>query len=234
LDIYLSENKLDAKFVTNDGQILDQFSIEKIAKKKVIERISDTTDTNTGIMQVSDKKSDEAKSLAKPAQDDKSAITFKLDEDAASNTNTRPLAQDGKPSITFKLDEEATAASTNSKLDILAGQEDQEVKPAVTTKLDDSPPADDKSMLLSEEQVKQEQVKPAVTTKHDDSPPADDKLSLREETSGKDKSATLNDNSGKSNVEELGTEISSNVVSNENSEERTDNTNLRDPFTSLN
>ena len=37
----------------------------------------------------------------------------------------------------------------------------------MTTKIDDSPPtdADDKPMLLSEEQVKQEQqVKPAVTT----------------------------------------------------------------------
>jgi hypothetical protein len=91
-------------------------------------------------------------------------------------------------------------------------------------------------MLLSEEQVKQEQVKPAMTTKLDDSPPADDKpISLSEEISGKDKSATLSDNAGKSNVKELGTEISSNnVVSNENSEERTDNTNLRDPFSSLN
>jgi hypothetical protein len=261
LDIYLSENKLDAKFVTNDGQVLDQFSISKTAKKKVIERISDTMDTNTGTLQVSDKEFNEAKPLVNPAQGDKPAITFKLDEDAASNKakplaqgeNGKPsitfkfdeeataantnakLAQDGKPSITFKFDEEATVTSTNSKADPLAGQEIQEVKPAVTTKLDDSPPKDNKPMLLSEEQVKQEQVKPAVTTKLDDSPPKDNKpISLSKETSGKDKSAMLSDNAGKSRVKELGTEGSNNDLSDEDSEGKTVSTNLNDPFTSLN
>ncbi len=173
------------------------------------------------------------------AQDSKPSITFKLDEDAtAANTNAK-LAQDSKPSITFKLDEEA-ASSSNSRVNPLAGQEAQEVqevKPAMTTKVDDSPPAeDDKPMLLSEEQVKQEQVKPAMTTKIDDSPPSDDKpISLSEETSGKDKSATLSDNSGKSNVKELGTtDSSNNVMSDEDSEGKTVSTNLSDPFASLN
>ena len=107
----------------------------------------------------------------------------------------------------------------------------------MTSKIDDSPPAeDDKPMLLSEEKVKQEQVKPAVTTKLDDSPPSDDKqVVLSEETSGKDKSATLSDNSGKSKVKELGTaDSSNNFVSDEDSKEKTFSTNLSDPFASLN
>jgi hypothetical protein len=144
LDIYLSENKLNAKFVTNDGQILDQFSISKTTKKKVIERISDTTDTNTGIMEVSDKKSNKAKPLA--GQDGKPSITFKLDEEATA----KPLAgQDGKPSITFKLDEASTSANAKPLLE----EEVQEVKPAVTAKLGDNPSTDGKPVLLNQQNV---------------------------------------------------------------------------------
>ena len=215
LDMHFSDNNLEAKFVATDGSTMDHFSLSKTAKKKVIERISDDTFSGTNIRAVSD----------------------------SGATNAIPLAgqeaQDSKPSITFKLDEEA-ASSSNSRVNPLAGQEAQEaqeVKPAMTTKLDDSPPAeDDKPMLLSEEQVKQEQVKPAMTTKLDDSPSTDDKpISLSEETSGKDKSATLSDNSGKSNVKELGTaDSTSNVMSDEDSEGKTVSTNLSDPFASLN
>jgi hypothetical protein len=89
-------------------------------------------------------------------------------------------------------------------------------------------------MLLSEEQVKEEQVKPTVTNL-DDSAPKDDKpLSLSQETSDKDKAPTLSDNTGKSNVKELGTTGSNNDLSDEDSEGRTINTNLYDPFASLN
>ena len=91
-------------------------------------------------------------------------------------------------------------------------------------------------MLLSEEKVKQEQAKPAVTIKLDDSSHSDDKpISSSEETSGKDKSATLSDNSGKSNVKELGTvDSSNNIMSDEDSEGKIVSTNLKDPFASLN
>jgi hypothetical protein len=238
LDMHFSENSLDARFVANDGSTMDQFSIEKTTKKKVIERISDDTFSDTNIRTVSDKETATAVPLAEVEdRDGKPSITFKLDEDAtADNADAKPLAQDSKPSITFKLDEVA-ASSTNSKVDPLERQEVQEVKPAVK-KHDDSPPVDDKPMLLSEEQVKQEQVKPAVTTKLDDSPPADDKpITLSKETSDKDTSATLSDNAGKSNVKELGTTDSRNVVSDESDEEpegKTVSTNLRDPFAPLN
>ena len=218
LDMHFSDNILEGKFVATDGSTMDHFSLSKTAKKKVIERISDDTFSGTNIRAVS----------------------------AEKTANAIPLAgqeaQDSKPSITFKLDEEAASSSnSNSKVNPLAGQEAQEVqevKPAMITKVDDSPPAeDDKPMFLSEDQVKQEQVKPAMTTKvDDDSPPSDDKpISLSEETSGKDKSATLSDNSGKSNVKELGTTHSSNnVMSDEDSEGKTVSTNLSDPFASLN
>ena len=179
---------------------------------------------------------------AKQTQDIKPSITFKLDEDATAANTDAKQTQDSKPSITFKLDEEEAASSSNSRVNPLAGQgageaQEARVKPAMTTKVDDSAPAeDDKPMLLSEEQVKQEQVKPAMTTKVDDSPSTDDKpISLSEETSGKDKSATLSDNSGKSIDKELGTtDSSSNVMSDEDSEGKTISTNLSDPFASLN
>ena len=238
LDMHFSDNNLDAKFVANDGSTIDHFSLSKTAKKKVIERISGDTFSDTNIRTVSEEKTTTAIPLAgQEAQDGKPSITFKFDEEAnTAAANANPLAQDGKPSITFKLDEEANTAisNTNAKTSPLAEQEVQEVKPAVTN-FDDSAPKDDKPMLLSEEQVKEEQVKPAVSNLDDDSPPTDDKpLSLSQETSDKDKASTLNDNTGKSNVKELGTTDSNNDLSEEDSEGRTINTNLYDPFASLN
>ena len=240
LDMHFSDNVLEGKFIATDGSTMDHFSLSKTAKKKVIERISDDTFSGTNIRAVSDKRTTNAIPLAgQEAQDAKPSITFKLDEEETETNNNAKLAHDAKPSITFKLDEEA-ASSSNSKVNRLAGQEAQaqEVKPAMITKADNSPPAeDDKPMLLSEEQVKQEQVKPAMTTtKADNSPPKDDKpISLSEETSGKDKSVTLNDNPGKTNVKELGTtDGSNNVMSDEDSEGKTVSTSLTDPFASLN
>jgi hypothetical protein len=76
--------------------------------------------------------------------------------------------------------------------------------------------------LLSEEQIKEGQVKPAVTNL-DDNPSKDNNPS------------TLSDNNtGKSNVKELGTTSSNNDLRNEDSEAKTVNTNLNDPFASLN
>jgi hypothetical protein len=237
LDMHFSDNNLDAKFVANDGSTIDHFSLSKTAKKKVIERISGDTFSDTNIRTVSEEKTTTAIPLAgQEAQDGKPSITFKFDEGANTATaNAKPLAQDGKPSITFKFDEGANTATsnTNAKANPLAEQEVQEVKPAVTN-LDDNAPKDDKPMLLSEEQVKEEQVKPAVTNL-DDSPSTDDKpLSLGEEISDKDKASTLSDNTGKSNVKELGTTDSNNDLSDEDSEGMTVNTNLYDPFASLN
>ena len=158
-------------------------------------------------------------SLSKTA---KKKVIERISDDTFSGTNIRAIsdsgtanaiplvgheAQDSKPSITFKLDE--AASSSDSRVNPLAGQEVQEVQ----------------------------EVKPAMTTKVDDSPPSEDKqISLSEETSGKDKSATLSDTSGRSNAKELGTtdSSSSNVMSDEDSEGKIVSTNLRDPFAPLN
>ena len=219
LDMHFSENKLDAKFVAIDGDIMDHFSIEKKAKKAVIERISDDTFGDTNVKQVSDEQPTKAK--AKPLADqevteDKPSITFKLDEEATTDTKAKPLAdqakvQEDKPSITFKLDEEAT---TGTKAKPLADQVEQEQdKPAMTAKLSDDPPSDDKPISLSEEKV---------------------------DLTEKEKSASFqsNDNVDKSHVQDLlessennspiGDEVS------DSDKVKSIDTNQRDPFAALN
>jgi len=178
-------------------------------------------------------------SLSKTA---KKKVIERISDDTFSGTNIRTVsdsgttnsipmagqeAQDAKPSITFKLDE-ATAANTNANLA-------QDAKPSITFKLDEAASSSNSRVNPLAGQEVQE-VKPAVTTKLDDIPPADDKpISFSEETSGKDNSATLNDNSGKSNVKEIGTVDSrNNFMSVEDSEGKTVSTKLNDPFASLN
>ena len=217
LDMHFSDNNLDAKFVSNDGATMDHFSIAKAAKKKVIERISDDTVSDTNIRTVSDKETTKTKPLAEQVQvqDDKPSITFKLDEDAtAANTKAKPLTgQQGQPSITFKLDEDATAANTKAKP--LAEQiQVQEDKPGKTTNLNANPPTDDsKPMSLGEEKV---------------------------DSSEKEKSASFqtSDNADNSHVQDvLGALDNNNPIDEEVSdtdEEKTTNTNIRDPFAALN
>jgi hypothetical protein len=184
LDMHFSENKLDAKFVATDGSTMDHFSIAKTAKKAVIERISDDTFSDTNIKQVSDKKTTKAEPLADQAevQEDKPAITFKLDEGATTDTKAKPLAdqaevQEDKPAITFKLDEGAT---TDTKAKPLADQaEVQEDKPAITFKGDEDATTfedattDTIAKPLADQAEVQED-KPAITTKLDGNPPTDD------------------------------------------------------------
>ena len=241
LDMHFSDNKLDAKFVTNDGATLDHFSISKTVKKNIIERISDNIVTDSKVKVVSDEKkskdkpvietdqngkptitfkdenaaalTDKTKTMTdekvqedKPAvtfkdenaftltdktdaktdelkvQEDKPAVTFK-DENAAAVTDktktmTDEKVQEDKPAVTFK-DENAAAVTdkTEPKTDELKVQED---KPAMTTKLSNDPPKDDKSMLVSEEEIKQadsnnNNKKPATTPKLGNDPPTDDK-----------------------------------------------------------
>ena len=178
LHLQFSDSKIDAKFVSNDGATLDHFSIAKTAKKAVIERISDDTFTDTNVKEVSDKKATKAKPLADQAevQEDKPAITFKLDEDedAPTDTKAKPLAdqaevQEDKPAITFKLDEDEDAP-TDTKAKPLADQaEVQEDKPAITFKLDEDEdaPTDTKAKPLADQAEVQED-KPAITFKLDE------------------------------------------------------------------
>jgi hypothetical protein len=184
LDMHFSDNKLDAKFVTNDGAPLDHFSISKTAKKKIIERISDNIVTDSKVKVVSDEEKSKTKPLIEKDQNGKPTITFK-DENAAALTDktktmTDEKVQEDKPAVTFK-DENAAALTdkTEPKTDELKVQED---KPAMTPKLSNDPPKDDKSMLVSEEKIEQADSnnnnnnnKPTMTTKLSNDPPTDDK-----------------------------------------------------------
>src|SRR4029079_18853214 len=138
----------------NDGIIYDHFSISKSVKKKIIERISDNIVTDGNLKQVSDKgdsgakpiivkdangkptisyvttntnsiPSDKQDTKAKPLSQDKPTITYKLSDDASTNTNSKPLSDkvdttkakplsQDKPTITYKLSDDAST-NTNSK-----------------------------------------------------------------------------------------------------------------------
>ena len=260
LDIHFSDKKLDAKFVNNDGATMDQFSVDKTAKKKVIESISSDTFADTNAKTISDKDTTSEEPLVgQVALDSKPSITFKLDEDTTDAKKASLAGEDGKPSITFKLDEGAGSSTTadanpmelpqakpaitfkhedatadNANTKPVAGHEVQEVKPAVSTTSEDSTPTKVKPMLLSEEQVKQEQTKPALTTKLDDSdnPSTDDKPAqmIQENADSNDKSISFdsNDNADKSNGNnDLDEEDSDTTIT-------AINTNVLDPFAPLN
>ena len=243
LDIHFSDNKLNAKFVNNDGATMDQFSVDKTAKKKVIESISSDTFADTNAKTIADEDNTTGEpSVGQVALDSKPSITFKLDEDTTDAKKASIAGEDGKPSITFKLDEGAGSTSTTANANPMelpqakpaitfkledataniantepvAGHEVQEVKPAVSTTSDDSTPSKDKQMLLSEDKVKQEQAKPAQMN--------------QENADSKDKSVSFdsNDDADKSNGNnDLDDEDSDTTVT-------TINTNVMDPFARLN
>ena len=204
LYMHFSNDKIDAKFVTNEGETLDHFSISKTAKKKIIERISDNIVTDSNVKVVSDEKKSKAKPVIETDQNGKPTITFK-DENAVTDktkTMTDEKVQEDKPAVTFK-DENAVTDKTKTMTDEKV-QEDkpavtfkdensaaladktepktdekvQEDKPTITTKLSNDLPKDDKSMLVSKEKIEQADSnnnKPAITTKPSNDPPTDDK-----------------------------------------------------------
>ena len=274
LYMHFSDDKIDAKFVTNEGETLDHFSIAKTAKKKIIERISDNIPSDTKTETVSYKDEAKAKPVIEKDQNGKPAITFKLDEGAAAVSDktepktdevvvkdkTKPKTdelkvQEDKPAITFKLDEGAAAVSdktehktdevvvkdkTEPKTDELKVQED---KPAMTTKLSNDSPKEDKSMLISDEQIDQadNNNKPAMTTKLSNDPPTDDKQISQ---NGQDKSESSDQGKPTNNNPAVGG-ISQHIGNTDQSDNDefvdtdTDtgtniNTNEKDPFAPLN
>jgi hypothetical protein len=131
LDIHLSDNKLDAKFVTNDGVIDDHFSISKTAKKKIIERISDNIVTDTNVKQVSDKGDTKAKPVIVKDENGKPTISYITTSTNAipsdkQDTKAKPLSED-KPTITYKQSEDNIVTDTNVKQ--LSDKVDTKAKP---------------------------------------------------------------------------------------------------------
>jgi hypothetical protein len=96
LGMHFSDNKLDAKFVTNDGATLDHFSISKTVKKKIIELISDNIVTDTETKAVSDEEKSKTKPLSDKEENDKPAITKELAEDALTDDKAESLHNEDK------------------------------------------------------------------------------------------------------------------------------------------
>ncbi|MDW0200014.1 MAG: metallophosphoesterase [Nitrososphaeraceae archaeon] len=230
LYIHFSDDKIDAKFVTNEGKTLDHFSISKTAKKKIIERISDNIPSDTKTEVVSYKDEAKAKPVIEKDQNGKPAITFKLDEGAAAvSDKTEP-----------KTDEVVVKDKTEPKTDELKVQED---KPAITSKLSNDSPKEDKSMLISDEQIEQadNNNKPAMTTKLSNDPPTDDKQisqNGQDKSESSDQGKPTNTNSAVGGISQhIGnTDQSDNdeFVDTDTDTGTNINTNEKDPFSSLN
>jgi hypothetical protein len=230
LDMHFSDNKLDAKFVTNEGSTLDHFSISKTVKKIIVERISDNV--------ISDDK-------AKPLSDkeDKPAATTELSDDAVTDDKAKPLSdKEDKPAVTTELSDDA--AVTDDKAKPLSDEED---KPAVTTEpSDDAAVTDDKPIPLSDEgeiPLSDKEDKPAVTTEpSDDAAVTDDKakpLSDEEDkpevSEDKTTSHQNSEDKDKSPVEGLLEPLdNTDPIDDDGSDpETTINTNEKDPFAAL-
>ncbi len=177
LDMSISDNKLDAKFVTNEGATLDHFSISKTVKKKIIERISDNIATDTKTQAVSYKDGGKSKPAIEKDQNGKPAITFKLDETSAVSTDkNQPKTQELKvqedkpaPAVTFKDENAAVTTDKNQpKTQELKVQEDKPA-PAVTFKDENAAVTTDKNQPKTQE-LKVQEDKPATTTKLSNEP----------------------------------------------------------------
>jgi predicted MPP superfamily phosphohydrolase len=180
LDMHISDNKLDAKFVTNDGATLDHFSISKTVKKKIIERISDNIVTDTKAKPLSDKQDTKAKPLsdkqdtkAKPLivkdENNKPVISYKLNDNTATDIKAKPVqeeVQKDKPTITYKLNDNIVT-DTNAKP---LSEEKGKDKPTITYKLNDNTATDTKAKPVQEEVQKD---KPTITYKLNDNTATD-------------------------------------------------------------
>ena len=189
LDMHFSDNKLDAKFVTNDGSTLDHFSISKTVKKKIIERISDNVVTDDKAKPVSDK-------------EDKPAVSKELSDDIFADDKAKPVSdKEDKPAVSKELSDDIV---TVDKLKSLLHKEDgksnplsdkviltddkpkalpdKEDKPAVSKELsddivtDDKPkPPSDKVILTDDKPAISDEDKPAASKELSDDLVTDDK-----------------------------------------------------------
>jgi hypothetical protein len=259
LNMHFSADKIDAKFVSNDGTILDHFSIIKAAKKKVIERISDNIVPDTKSQEVSYKDQTKTKPAIGKDQNGKPAITFKLDETSAVSTDkTQPKTEELKvqedkpaPAVTFK-DENAAVSTdkTQPKTEELKVQED---KPVMTTKLsnelNNELPKDHQSMLVSKDKIEgadsinnnKNNNKHSMKTLSND-PPTDDKpisLLSADKSESSQQGKSINDNQPTGGLGQR-TESTEHTDNNEFVDAVTDtdtgsniNTNDNDPFSPL-
>ncbi|HEX2305998.1 MAG TPA: metallophosphoesterase, partial [Nitrososphaeraceae archaeon] len=164
LNMHFSDNKLNGEFFTNEGAILDHFSISKTIKEKIIERISDNIVTDT-----------KAKPLSDKEEEDKPSITYEFSAYAATDTDTKAKVvsdeEDSKAKPLLPLldkedikakplsDKEVTKADTKAK--VVSDEEGTKAKPLLPL-LDKE---DTKANPLSD---KEEEGKPSITYKLSD------------------------------------------------------------------
>ena len=221
LDISISDNKLGAKFVTNDGATLDHFNISKTAKKKIVERISDNMPTDPKTQGISYKDKDKSKPVIEKGLNGKPAITFK-DENAIATTGktktmTDKKVQEDKPAIIFKDENAAVTTDKKDKPAIIFKDENaavttdknqpktqelkvQEDKSSMTSKRINEPynepPKDKQSMLVSKEKI--EQADSTNNNNNNNKPSMDTQLSNDPPTDDKPISQTSQDKSDSS------------------------------------
>jgi hypothetical protein len=263
LDIHFSDNKLDAKFVANNGATLDHFSISKTVKKKIIERISDNIITDTKSKEVSDKVDTKTKPLSDKVDTKTKPLSDKVDTTAQPlpdkvDTKAKPLIekdQNGKPTITYKLNDDAAtdtkakplSEEKDTKAKPLSEQKVQEDKPTITYKLNDDAATDTKAKPLSEEKdtkakplskQKVQEDKPAVTKEISKDELTDDKPKSLDNENKADLSSSDKSTDDKSNVRGLtGSSDNSEPIDNDKNDhhgEKSTRTNEKDPFSSLN
>jgi len=186
LDMHVSDNQLDAKFVSNNGATLDHFSISKTVMKKIIERISDDTTTDTKAKPISDKKD----TKAKPISDKKDTKAKPLSD--KEDTKAVPLSDKENSKVTVLSDKEDTKAvplsdKENSKVTVLSDKEDTKAVPLSDKEDTKAVPLSDKEnskvTVLSDKEdpnakpliVKDENNKPAITYKLNDDTATDTK-----------------------------------------------------------
>ena len=232
LDMHVSDNQLDAKFISNSGATLDHFSISKTVMKKIIERISNNKVTDTKSKPISDKQDPNAKPIS---DKENSKVTVLSDK---QDPNAKPLSdkEDTKAvPLSDKEDTKATVLSDkqdpNAKPLIV---KDENNKPAISYKLKDDTATDTKDIPLSDK-VKED--KPAIIKGLSNDVLTDDKpKSLHNEDkadlSNEDKS--INDKSDVGRI--LGPSDNTDPVDNENIDhdgEKTAISNEADPFAGL-
>ena len=206
LDMHVSDNQLDAKFVSNNGATLDHFSISKTVMKKIIERISDDTATDTKSKSISDKEDTKAKPISDKEDTKVTVLSDKEDTKAKpisdkEDTKAVPLSDKEDTKVTVLSDKEDTKVlSDKEDTKVLSDKEDPNAKPFSDKEDTKAVPLSDredtKVTVLSDKEdpnakpliVKDENNKPAITYKLKDDTATDTKdkpLSDKQDTNDK-------------------------------------------------
>jgi len=249
LDMHLSDNKLDAKFITNDGSAMDHFTISKTAKKKIIEQISDTTDNTVTI--------DKLKALlhkgdakSKPLSDtantkitkDKSGKADIVTQDKSkpqSDTANTKITQDKSKSISNIEDTQVTQDKSKPQSDTANTKITQDKskplsvendKPAISNNVHTDNTVNDNKPAVSNNPPTDD--KPAVSN----NPPTDDKPAVsHEDKSTSHQNSDIQDKSTDGGL--LGPVDNSNQAESNDKinhdTEKTIDTNEQDPFGAL-